>query len=113
MNTASYAQGVLSAIKSGVSPKDALATLHALLKKAKRESLFPRVLSLVLRSAEHMRGEIVSIAHERTAIPKHLSHVERRINASLLGGYRWENGEIMIDTSHKRALIDIYKQSIS
>jgi hypothetical protein len=105
-----YTEGVLRALRSGTEPSLAFQHLSKILKREKREVLFPDILFLVLKRSRLIVEPRVTVASEEVDVPKKLVG-EKIIDPTLIGGYRYENGEALIDTSYKRALIAIYKNA--
>ena len=120
-----YAQALWEMIKKGTEPKKAVHALHETLVARGREVLFPRIAKAFERIAarESNRSDItLHIAsakdehHAKAAAKKVMAHMKLeekeitnvRIDESLIGGWRIESGEQLIDASYKKHLLSIY-----
>lgn len=124
META-YAQALLKTIEGGTPPGKAVHALKEVLRKHGRESLMPRIARAFARVAGRQlqkSGYTLSLAHPadearaRAAATRALAamgvqrpSVTTRTDDTLVGGWRLEGGDHLIDNSHKKHLLDIYK----
>lgn len=122
-----YAQALWNVIEKGMSPHDAVRALHGKLKSEGREALFPRIAGAFSRLAaqEHTRESVtLTVAdkpHEHSARKEvftsparsHLAEkeIEVRIDPTLIGGWRLEGHEHLVDASYKKYLLDIYNKA--
>ncbi len=119
-----YAQALWKMIERGMAPHKAVHALHESLVAHGRESLMPRIGRALKRLAERnaATGDVVlTVAREhdvRTAhhqIKEVLSalgveahDLKTRVDDTIIGGWRLEGRETLIDASYKRQLLDIY-----
>jgi F0F1-type ATP synthase delta subunit len=114
-----YAQALWTAIEKGRSPKEAVESLLKILKRQGREDLMPRIKRAILRLAEANRATRpkVFVAHEKDG--KHalsasgINDADIVVDESLIGGWRYEGNDEIIDRSFKKYLLDIYTSSIA
>ena len=122
-----YAQALWNSIEKGMKPEDALHALRESLKREGREALLPRIANAFSRIAQrHANRNNVSLtvadkAHEHsafTAVHEMLTKlgvskddVEVRVDPSLIGGWRLEGREQLIDASYKKHLLAIYRRA--
>jgi F0F1-type ATP synthase delta subunit len=114
-----YAQALWKSIENGKSPKEAVESLAKLLKKQGRVELMPRIGKAFKRLAEASQGNRVRIfvAHEKDS--KHalkasgLEEADVCVDETLIGGWRLEGGNEVVDRSFKKYLLDIYTSSIA
>jgi F0F1-type ATP synthase delta subunit len=120
----SYAQALWQMIQRGTSPKKAVDALHESLLVRGREALMPRIGKAFARIAardNEQNGITLSIAHAgderkaRQAAKEILSEIKAsaddvnvKVDDSLIGGWRLEGREMLVDASWKKHLIDIY-----
>lgn len=119
-----YAQALLHMIQKGKSPEDAVRALHEALVRSGRASLLPKIARAFLRisSTEHTRdGVTITVARQSdadkalAAAHKHLEAIKAdnkniavRLDDSLIGGWRLEGKEQLVDASYKKYLLEIY-----
>lgn len=126
META-YAQALWDVITKGMTPKQAVDSLKESLGAHGRLALMPRIAKAFVRIAERDREKngmtlyVASTADERDA--KHAvkdvlqelgvaaSDVAIAIDDSLIGGWRLEGRETLIDGSYKKYLLDMYTRA--
>jgi F0F1-type ATP synthase delta subunit len=114
-----YAQALWKSIQKGTDPKEAVASLVRILKDESRLELLPRIRLAIKRIAareKNMRPRMY-IAHEKDA--KHalaqggVHDADVHVDATLIGGWRLETSETLIDNSFKKALLGIYTRATS
>jgi F0F1-type ATP synthase delta subunit len=119
-----YAQALWELVSNGMGVKEAVHAIHARLEKEGRGILMPRVGSAFARIAEResrKRDYTLSVARESD-----LAHAKKEVKAytsemgidvedlktqvddSLIGGWRLEGNERLVDASYKKGLLDIY-----
>jgi F0F1-type ATP synthase delta subunit len=124
-----YAQALWEMAKGGMDGKKAVHALRELLIRTGREALLPRIGLVFARIAEReskKHAVTLSIAREsdeRTAhreAKKVLSemgvetkNLKTHIDGTLVGGWRLDGGEILIDNSYKKKLLSMYNRVVS
>ncbi len=118
-----YAQALWNAIEGGTEPAKAVHMLHQMLQRAGREVLMPKIAHAFKRLAETQMSKhslTLSVAREkdahraleearkmsRAALDK--ESLEVAVDESLIGGWRLEGREHLIDASFKKYLLDVY-----
>jgi F0F1-type ATP synthase delta subunit len=119
-----YAQALWNIIKGGMKPTEAVHALHEQLKKSGRVSLAPRVARAFERIADRDRTHnavILTVAdkkHEHSALAQAATaskmdlsekNVEVSVDPSLIGGWRLDARETLLDGSYKKHLLAIYR----
>lgn len=105
-------------------PQKAVHALREALAKRGREALMPRIARAFGRVAKRemaKTGYTLSVAHgtdeahARSAAKKALEsmraaqgHIEVRTDDTLIGGWRLEGADKLVDASYKKYLLDIY-----
>lgn len=117
----SYAHALYQAIAGGTEHKKAVAHLAARLKREGRLALMPRIARAFARIAERESAKKrtrLSVAREKDAHAAHQAAsahatVEKsdvRIDETLIGGWRLEAGDTLVDASYKKHLLDIFNK---
>lgn len=116
-----YAQALYRAIQNGLEPKKAVAALVERLQRENRHALVPRIARAFSRIAqrESAKGATrVYVAREKdthaaleaaaryTKAGTHDVHVDK----TLIGGWRIEVSDTLIDNSFKKHLLDIFNR---
>jgi len=116
-----YAQALWHMIEKGVEPSKAVHAIHAQLQAQGRQELMPRIAKAFERLAarEEARAKItLTIANQQdeqrarqeasggSDLPK--QRIEVEVNPTLIGGWRLEGQESLIDASYKKHLLAIY-----
>jgi len=107
-----------------MKPKEAVHALQELLTKLGRQSLLPKIgraFAKIADREESRTGVTLSIAREKDSRTAHKEvkellsnmgaeseNVTVRIDDSLIGGWRLEGGEVLVDSSFKKHLLSIY-----
>ena len=120
-----YAQALWKMVEEGMKPKEAVASIHASLVSRGREALLPRIAHAFARLAAKKRqatGVTLTVAREKDArkaehaaqellqeLEIRTSDVTFAVDDSLIGGWRLEGKEMLVDASFKRDLLDMYK----
>jgi F0F1-type ATP synthase delta subunit len=119
-----YAQALWQIIKKGTPQADAVRALHTYLLKSGRAALLPRIARSFERLAAGMHNRnaftltVADKTHEHSAL-KDISadlsmlnfdekNVSIQIDPSLVGGWRMEGKELLIDASYKKHLLAMY-----
>ena len=124
---ATYAQALWQMIERGTTPKKAVDALHKSLVARGRQALMPRIgkafARLAARDGERS-GLVLSVAHEKDErkamreakevlaemnAPK--ESIALKVDESLIGGWRLEGSEHLIDASWKKHLLSIYNRA--
>jgi F0F1-type ATP synthase delta subunit len=124
-----YAQALWSITTKGASAKDAIASLRALLEREGRSTLLLRIGKALQRIAareERRQSLTLSVASEKDAkgarakaeaVLKEMGvdseGLKTQVDDTLIGGWRLEGREVLIDASYKQDLLDIYNRSIA
>ena len=119
-----YAQALWGLVANGMDAKEAVRAIHDRLTSEGRGSLMPRVGHAFNRIAEResrKRDYTLTVARESD-----LTHAKKEIKAytsemgieiedlktqvddTLIGGWRLEGNERLVDASYKRRLLDLY-----
>ena len=122
-----YAQALWNMVAGGMNHSKAVSALQGTLKAEGRESLFPRIGSAFARIAlrESKRSTITLTiarasdeAHAKREVKGALKEcgledreIITRIDPSVIGGWRMEGAEHLIDASYKKHLLTIYQQA--
>ncbi len=121
-----YAQALWDVIAGGGNPKQAVASVRESLVANGRQHLLPRIVRAFKRIAEReLRKSRVTLSvaskKDLTAVPRTFNkvfkqagidtkHIETVIDESLVGGWRLEGQEQLIDASYKKQLLEIYNR---
>lgn len=125
MTAEAYAQALWQSVQRGTAPTSAVAGLIETLKAHGRTALLPKIARAIVRigAREAARTDVVlSIARakdERTAkraAGKFLSELgvavrdaKTAVDENLIGGWRLEGREHLVDASYKKSLLSIYE----
>jgi F0F1-type ATP synthase delta subunit len=122
-----YAQALWEMAEKGMEPKKAVSALYEHLKLRGREALMPRIAKAFERLAARDDGKntvTLTVAHEKDA-HKAKSHIRDmlkkfqvaeadvaiRLDGSLIGGWRLEGKESLVDASFKKSLLEMYNRA--
>lgn len=124
-----YAQALWKMIQNGKKPKEAVHALHEMLMRLGRASLLPKIARAFGRIAERAQsqgGVALSIAREKDersahkAVKQLLSEmgidakdVTTHVDGTLIGGWRLEGRENLVDASFKKYLLGMYNRATS
>lgn len=124
--THAYAQALWKAVENGSKPKDAVIALRALLLRDGRISLLSRVAHAFRKIAERYEQKndiVISVAKEsdiKSALKEAAEHLgsvsivareaKTRVEPELIGGWRLEGKETLVDASYKKFLLDMYNR---
>jgi F-type H+-transporting ATPase subunit delta len=119
-----YAHALWQLVVNGMNPKDAVHAIHARLEKEGRASLMPRVASAFSRIAEResrktdytltvaREEDLAHAKKEMKALTGDLGidvdNLKTQVDDTLIGGWRLEGNERLVDASYKRELLDLY-----
>ncbi len=119
-----YAQALWKMIGSGIKPKEAVHALHEMLVRLGRVSLLPKIGRALVRIAmrdEGRSGVVLLIAREKdeSRAKKEAKEflfemnldpkgVTVHVDDTLIGGWRVEGRERLVDASFKKSLLDMY-----
>jgi len=119
-----YAQALWRKILSGEKPAHAIAALHRLLTTQGRTALMPKIGHAFERLALRERGQHtmrLTVAREKDTARarKHAQeflkgdvHMETVLDESVVGGWRLEGNDLLIDNTHKRHLTELYRRIV-
>jgi F0F1-type ATP synthase delta subunit len=119
-----YAQALWRMIENGMEPTKAVHALYEKLKMLGREALMPRIAvafrNLAERSRAHdaltitvadQENEASALREARAAFgDAKLADVNVRVDKDLIGGWRLEGREKLIDASYKNQLLKMYEK---
>jgi len=116
-----YAQALWNIIKGGMEPTRAVHALHDQLKKGGRLALAPRIaraferiaardhaknaVTLTVASKDHEHSARMEAAASGIDVSDAIVHVDQ----GLIGGWRLEARETLVDASYKKHLLAIYR----
>ncbi len=119
-----YAQALWKLIQNGKKPKEAVRALHEMLVRLGRVSLLPKIARAFGRIAERAQsqsGVVLSIAREKDERSAHKAvkgilsemdvdakDVTTQVDETLIGGWRLEGKEKLVDASFKKYLLQMY-----
>ncbi len=122
-----YAQALWKLIQNGKKPKEAVHALHEMLARLGRVSLLPKIGRVFARIAERdqsRNGVVLSIAREKDERAAHkavkdiLSEMDidakdmtTQVDETLIGGWRLEGREKLVDASFKKHLLSLYNRA--
>ncbi len=125
META-YAQALWTMVEGGMTPAKAVRALQETLKTHGREALLPRIASAFSRIAqrETKRSDVVlTLAREKderrahkeikdmlTRMNVNSKDLKTQIDDTLIGGWRLEGKETLVDASYKNQLLELYNR---
>ncbi|MEK7156493.1 MAG: F0F1 ATP synthase subunit delta [Patescibacteria group bacterium] len=125
META-YAQALWKMVEEGMTPAKAVRALEVTLKVHGREALLPRIASAFVRLAERetKRSDVVlTVAREKderrahkeikemlTRMKVESKDLKTQIDDTLIGGWRLEGKETLVDASYKNQLLELYNR---
>lgn len=121
-----YAQALWKLIRSK-NPKEAVHALHEMLVRLGRASLLPKIGRVFARIAERDRARndvVLRVAREKDERTAHKAikeilaemkvdskDVATRVDDTLIGGWRLEGREHLVDSSFKKHLLSIYNRA--
>jgi F0F1-type ATP synthase delta subunit len=128
-----YAQVLAKMIEGGREPKEAVGLLYEYLKRTGRGALLSRIARAYERLGERearKRGLTLTVAKEadlaqakkesKQFMSAHTgtseggdessfgTSLKTQIDDTLIGGWRLEGNEVLVDASYKKRLIDLY-----
>jgi len=123
----SYARALLKVVADGQTPKKAVAALRDTLVRSGRERLLPKIARALSRiAARHERKDrvVLTVAREKDATRalKDLAETLSRMGVAakdvevdedehVVGGWRLEGKERLVDASYKKFLLDMYNRT--
>ncbi|MDB5187521.1 MAG: hypothetical protein JWO50_41 [Candidatus Kaiserbacteria bacterium] len=119
-----YAQVIWRLVAGGNTAHAAITKVEEHLKQTGRLGLLPRVMHSLARIAQSQASRSSSIVVAKKEDAAHAAHeagnthaiqdqLQTRVDPSLIGGWRLETPELLIDTSYKKALLEIYRKATS
>ena len=126
META-YAQALWKMVNDGMIPAKAVHALRETLISQGREALLPRIASAFARIAEReaKRSDVVlTIAREKDERRAHkeakgllsemgveVKDLKTQVDDTLIGGWRLEGRESLVDASYKNQLLELFNRA--
>ncbi len=126
META-YAQALWKMVEGGMTPSKAVHALHGVLKANGREVLLPRIAKAFARIAERetKRTDVVlTVAREKDERYAHkevkeilagmgveTKDLKTEVDDTLIGGWRLEGRERLVDASYKNQLLELFNRA--
>ena len=126
META-YAQALWKMVEGGMTPAKAIHALQETLKANGREALLPRIARAFARIAEReaKRSDVVlTVAREKDERHAHkevkgmlkemgidTKDLKTQVDDTLIGGWRLEGKEQLVDASYKNQLFELYNRA--
>lgn len=125
-----YAQALWQAVQGGMDAAKAVRAMRDMLVASGREALMPRIgraFSILAVRESGKRDIIVTVAREsdaRSALKEAKSAIESlgieigaadlktRVDETIVGGWRLEGSEILVDRSYKSALLSMYDSAV-
>ena len=116
-----YATSLWKVIEKGMKPTDAVRAMHTKLASEGREALLPRIARAFERLAAQKSGRdavtltVADSAHAHASQKDAAAHgfdmkdVEMHVDPTLIGGWRLEGREQLVDASYKKHLLAIYR----
>ncbi len=119
-----YAQALWQLVKNGMDAKVAVHAIHDRLEKEGRVILMPRVAHAFERIAQREARKTdytLSVAREQDLahakkemkaltgdLDIDVDNLKTQVDDTLIGGWRLEGNEKLVDASHKKQLLDLY-----
>lgn len=119
-----YAQALWQLVLSGMDAKAAVHAIHDRLEKEGRAILMPRVAHAFARIAERESRKTdytLSVAREEDLahakkdmkaltgdLGIDVDNLKTQVDDTLIGGWRLEGNERLVDASYKKQLLDLY-----
>jgi F0F1-type ATP synthase delta subunit len=113
-----YAQVLWRILDNGMDHAHAVSSLAKVLKRDGRMALMPKIAKAFRRIAQAQAAKSPRIFVARSAEITHAQKASGHPNASvtvdetLIGGWRLESAESIIDRSFKKYLLDIYNAAV-
>jgi F0F1-type ATP synthase delta subunit len=110
-----YAQALWKSVQAGKSPSEAVHALVELLRHQGRLGLLVKIRKAFERVAalEHERRPRLYVAHQKDAVNARTQSgapdAEVSVDASLIGGWRLEKRDELVDNSFKNHLVSLYE----
>ena len=117
MKPIEFAQALKMVVDKGLDANTAFDNLLKLLKKKGAISILPKILKEFKKILEiqAIQKPTLSVSTEdafkQTLSKLNLkeSEVNKKIDETLIGGYKFEENGILTDHSYKKALLDLYR----
>lgn len=124
-----YAQALWQMVEGGKTPHQAVSGLRDMLERQGRVALMPRIARAFERLAqrEARKDDVVltvarekDLAHAKKEVKEVLSSLgiessdlKTQVDDTLIGGWRLEGKEHLVDASYKQQLLNIFNSAIS
>lgn len=119
MKPDAYAQALYRMMQKGIAPKDAVKKVHDALSRRGRSALMRQIAHAFTRLAERESRKNRTVLYVARKEDEHHARkasgadkAELVVDENLIGGWRFEEGEQLIDTSFKKHLLSIYNRAI-
>lgn len=113
-----YAAALMHLVENGTNPSDAVAAIAKALEARGRTGLLSRVGRAFERLAEKRAARertVVAVAREADAAHARAvsgaPDAQIRVDDTLIGGWRLEKGDTLVDASYKTHLLNIYHRA--
>lgn len=126
META-YAQALWKMVDGGMTPAKAVRALQETLKIHGREALLPRIARAFARIAEReaKRSDVIlTVAREKderhahrevkgvlSAMGIEIKDLKTQVDDTIIGGWRLEGREQLVDASYKNQLLELFNRA--
>ena len=113
----SYAQAIWKSVEKGADPHAVVASVHKKVLEEGRGDIMPKILNAFKRLAERESARNrtqVFVAREKDGkqafIESRVAEADIVIDETLIGGWRLEDKERLVDASYKSMLLKMYNQ---
>ncbi len=118
-----YAQALWQIIEKGTPQAEAVRSLHSFLKESGREALLPRIAKAFERIAATRARHDMAILTVADAKHEHYAQeaaaafgVKAKkmtvvVDTTLIGGWRLDARETLVDASYKKHLLELYRRT--
>ena len=117
MRPESYAQAILELLGKGERPKSIVSNLYNVLEAQGRKAFLTHIARAFTRAAARdmqKNRSVLVVARKKDEKQARKSsgakNAQLLIDENIVGGWRFENKEELIDASHKKHLLSIYNQ---
>lgn len=123
----SYAQALWYVVEKGTAPAEAVHALREALVRSGREALMPRIakaFAILAQRESEKKDVVLMVAREGDERAAHkdakrvlaelgmdVQDLKTRVDDSLIGGWRLEGSEMLVDQSYKSELLSMYNRA--
>jgi len=116
-----YAQALFRAQQTTADPHKTVEALVSLLKRSGKIKALPAILKAYerLEAQHHAHAPRIVLADEsdaamaqtkvRSLLGEKASQADMHINKTLIGGWRYEDKDTLVDASYKKVLLQLYR----